>query len=338
MNKVRIAVIAAVLAVSSIPAFAGPGGAGPGSMAAGSAAAFGGGPSKEMVELETKVQILLDNVGKLQQSNDERMGVLKDLVQQNSDSVNRMSVTIDALQKEVSAQSTAQGTKAETLSGQLQSLNDSIDEIKARMNRLDKAVNEISSQQQTILPLIQNLPQPGGAQAAQAGQPAAPEQPAAQPAMAANTMPGPEAIPPAGGRGRTAPAAAAAGADVPDDQFKSAYSDYMAARYNVAAAEFADVVRSSPTSALAGDAYYYMAEIDYRNAKYSTAVKEYDKVIEQFPDSRKIPAAHLHKGQAYVQMQLKDAGIKEYRALIQRFPTSPEAAQARLKLAALSPR
>ena len=120
------------------------------------------GPSKEMIELETKVQLLLDAVSKLQQSNDERMGVLKDLVQQNSDSVNRMSVTVDNLQKQITAQQTTQGGKIDTVSGQIQSLNDSLDELKARMNRLEKTLNDVSTQQQSIIPVIQNLPQASG--------------------------------------------------------------------------------------------------------------------------------------------------------------------------------
>ena len=42
------------------------------------------GVSKEMIQLQTQVQQLQDAVARLQQSNDERMGVLKDLVQQTA--------------------------------------------------------------------------------------------------------------------------------------------------------------------------------------------------------------------------------------------------------------
>jgi len=44
--------------------------------------------NKDMVQLQTQVQELQDAVARLQQSNDERMGVLKDLVQQSADTVN----------------------------------------------------------------------------------------------------------------------------------------------------------------------------------------------------------------------------------------------------------
>ena len=57
--------------------------------------------SKEMIQLQQQIQDLQNAVAKLQQSNDERMGVLKDLVQQTADSVNKMSVTVGGLQQQI---------------------------------------------------------------------------------------------------------------------------------------------------------------------------------------------------------------------------------------------
>src|ERR1700744_2140407 len=54
--------------------------------------------SKEMVQLQTQVQQLQDMVQHLQASNDERMGVIVNLVQQNTDSVNRMMAAMNNLQ------------------------------------------------------------------------------------------------------------------------------------------------------------------------------------------------------------------------------------------------
>jgi tol-pal system protein YbgF len=140
-----------------------------------------------------------------------------------------------------------------------------------------------------------------------------------------------DAIPPSPA-GRRTPAAPAASGPPVDDLYKSAFNDFMAARYPVAASEFGDVIKAYPDAPLAGNAYYYLGEIDYRAGKYAAAAKDYDKVLEQYPDNPKIPAAHLHKGQALIEMRQNDAAIREFRALIQRFPTSPEATQARSKL------
>ena len=119
--------------------------------------------SKDMVQLQTQIQQLQDAVARLQQSNDERMGVMKDLIQQSADSVNRMSVTLNAIQKQVQTQQDAQNGKIDQVSGQIQSLNDSVDEIKARIGTLQKLVQDVQSQQQSMSANMQNLPQAGGA-------------------------------------------------------------------------------------------------------------------------------------------------------------------------------
>ncbi len=300
--------------------------------------------NKDMVQLQTQIQELQDAVARLQQSNDERMGVLKDLVQQSADSVNRMSVTIDGLQKQLSAQQTAEGTKVDTVSGQVSALNDSLDEIKARMNRLEKALNDISGEQQSLGAAILNLPQNNTApgltpQTAPNTQPIvsppntsqtrpqsrSPQPLDTQPDQTATNVPASRV--PAPTRQPASPAAPPAA-----DLYKAAYNDYIAAKYSIASSEFGDVIRSYPDNELTGNAYYYLGEIDYRAAKYSAAAKDYDHVLEQFPDNNKAPAAHLHKGQALIALKQNDAGVRELRALIQRFPNSPEAAQARSKL------
>ena len=297
--------------------------------------------NKDMVQLQTQVQQLLDAVARLQQSNDERMGVLKDLVQQSADSVNRLSVNVDVLQKQLATQQTTTGTRADQVSGQVQALNDSLDEIKARMIRLEKTLNDVQGQQQSMSAALQNLPGSGGA-APSGAQSTGPASSAYMPGP--NAIPdGPSASPSATRNGATAapptrtaaPPATAANAIPVTDLYRSAYTDYMAARYPIATSEFQDIIKSYPDDTLTGNAYYYLGEIDYRAARYAAAAHDYDKVLEQFPDNNKIPAAHLHKGQALIEMRQQEAGIRELRTLIQRFPTSPEATQARSKLNAL---
>lgn len=287
------------------------------------------GVNKDMVQLQTQIQQLQDAVARLQQSNDERMGVLKDLVQQNADSVNRMSLAVDTLGKELAAQQAASTTKLDGISGQMQSLNDSLDEIKARMNRLEKTLNDVQGLQQNINAGMQNLPQGSGSVAPSGRPPASAPPPEAvlspDPTLSGSALRKPSAAIPA-----TPPTAQPV-----EDLYKSAYSDFMAAKYPVAASEFNDVIRAYPDSSLAGNSFYYLGEIEYRTAKYTAAAKDYDKVLEQYPDNNKIPAAHLHKGQALIELKQNDAGIRELRALIQRFPNSPEAMSARSKLNAL---
>jgi len=279
--------------------------------------------SKEMVQLQTQVQQLQDAVARLQQSNDERMGVLKDLVQQTADSVNRMSVTVGSLEQKMAAQQEASSAKTDQVSGQIQSLNDSLDELKARMAKLDRVLGNIESQQQQTTALLQNLP---GATPAATPAPAGPgpaqsqqEMPDTQSAIAPIRNPQPQS---SGGSSA--------------ELYRVALSDYMAAKYPLAASEFADLIKQYPDDDLSGNAYFYLGEMNAKTLKPSIAVKDYDHLLEHYPDNAKIPAAHLHKGEALISMKEPDAGVRELRALIQRFPNSPEAAQARTRLNTLT--
>jgi TolA-binding protein len=267
--------------------------------------------SKEMIQLQQQIQDLQNAVAKLQQSNDERMGVLKDLVQQTADSVNKMSVSVGGLQQQLGAQQTADTAKSDQLSGQIQSLNDSLDELKARMSKLDRALATIDSQQQSTNALLQNLPAAGAPQTA-------------TPTTITPTQSAPQGPPP--------PAATQQSGPSVDDLYRGALGDYMAGKYPLAASEFADVIKNYPDENLSGNAYFYLGEINNKATKPSIAVKDYDHLIEHYPDNAKIPAAHLHKGETLISMKQPDAGVRELRALIQRFPNSPEAAQARSKL------
>jgi len=301
--------------------------------------------NKDLIQIQTQIQDLQDAVSKLQRSNDERMGVLKDLVQQSADSVNRMSLTIDALQKQLRTQQDAAGAKLEGVSGQVQAVNDSIDEIRARLNALDKALQSIQTQQQSINAGLQNLTPTqgtGGLGSPGTDLPAiAPTNvppPATQPAPATNRRGGkPSPAVPMASLGTSAPdtslaASPAAAVPAASDLYQTALSDYMAAKYTLASSEFSDVVRNYPGDALAGNAFYYQGEIDYRAGKFGAAVKDYDHVLDDFPDNQKVAVSHLHKGMALFELKQTDAGVRELRALITRFPASPEATAARSKL------
>jgi len=263
--------------------------------------------SKEIIELQTQVQQLLDMMQRLQSTLDTRLGVLQHLVEQTADNSNQMSATVNALQQKITAQSEANGGKLDTVSGQMQSMNDSVDELKSRLAKLDKSVQDMQTQ-------LQNIQSPP-ANAAPAGQPGDPN------------------APQGGGAAMGSPAVPAANLAPPlKDTFQAGVRDYNAAHYSVAASEFQDVLHYYPMDDMAGTAQFYLGEIDYRQLNYADAVKAYDAVLEGFPGSPKAPAAQLKKGLALLQLNKKDAGIHELRALIQRHPQTSEAEQARTKL------
>ena len=288
--------------------------------------------NKDMIQLQTQIQDLQNAVAKLQQSNDERMGVMKDLVQQTSDAVNKMSVSVDGMKLQMQNQQEAAGTKSDQLSGQIQSLNDTLDELKARMARMEKALGDIQGQQQSMSAALNNLPQ-------QTGTPTGPQGAPVQNSAPPSSGPAPDQgnLPPTSNV--VAPVAGPpAGAPPIGDMYRQAYGDYIAAKYPLASAEFQDLANAYPDDNLSGNAYFYMGEIDLRTQKPTASVTMYNHLIEHFPDNVKVPAAHLHKAEAMIAMKQNDKAALELRALIQRFPNSPEAATARTKLVAVSAR
>jgi len=296
--------------------------------------------NKDMLELQAQIQQLQAAVAHLQQSNDESMGALKLLVEQTADSVNKMSITVNGLALKSQNQQDAFTTKSDQLSGQIQSLNDSLDELKARLDKMQKALTDIQSQQQTTAAVLGNLPQAGQPAAPVSSEPAAPTPPPSGRKGKGTASAAPEGSSPFSGDVAAPTGAAPAEAAPPPvaEMYRSAYADYIAAKYPLAGSEFSDLIKAYPDDNLAGNAYFYIGEIDSRTQKPTAAVKAYDHVLEHYPDNPKIPAAHLHKAEAMIAMHQNDPATRELHALIQRFPNSPEAAQARTRLANLHAR
>ena len=266
--------------------------------------------AKEIIELQTQVSQLQDLITQMKQSNDERMGVLLHMVQQNADSISRMTTQVGAMQQAMSSQNENQH-----LSGQMQALNDSVDELKTRIGKLDATLQSMQAQ-------LQNVQNPSTGP----GQPSGPA-PAGPNGMANNA-------PPAGGFSPSQAPANDSGNPAPPLQqtYQAALRDYNSAKYDLSNSEFSDVIKSYPQDDLAGNAHFYMGEIAYRQGKYAQAVKQYDVVLEQFAGNPKAPAAQLRKGESLLETQQREAGAQELRSLIQRYPQTPEAAEARSKL------
>src|SRR5580658_6007092 len=107
------------------------------------------GVSKEIIELQTQVQQLQEQMTAMQRSFDERMGVMKNLVEQDTDAINKVTGAITALQGTLQKQQGDQSAHVDQLSGQLQSLNDTLDELKARLAKVSKQLEDMQSSQQS---------------------------------------------------------------------------------------------------------------------------------------------------------------------------------------------
>jgi len=114
------------------------------------AAAPAWGVSKEMIQLQTQVDTLQQQMTHMQQSFDERMGVMKNLLDQNTDTINKAASAMTALQNTLQKQQSESGSHVDQLSGQIQSLNDTLDELKARLTKVSKQLEDMQSTQQNM--------------------------------------------------------------------------------------------------------------------------------------------------------------------------------------------
>src|SRR6202051_2719412 len=105
--------------------------------------------SKEMIQLQTQVQQLQEQMTAMQRSFDERMGVMKNLVERDTDAANKVGTAINALQLTLQKQQGDSSTRVDQLSGQIQSLNDTLDELKARLAKVSKQLEDMQSSQQS---------------------------------------------------------------------------------------------------------------------------------------------------------------------------------------------
>jgi methyl-accepting chemotaxis protein len=123
-NRVIYVTCALLLLLTSVPGFA---------------------VNKEIVQLQTQVQQLDDQIGRMQESFYENMGVLSDLVGQQTDAINQINTNFQNFQKSLTGQSASFGQRNDKVSRQVQALNDSLVEAQAKLAefsaQLDQFVN-----------------------------------------------------------------------------------------------------------------------------------------------------------------------------------------------------
>jgi len=108
------------------------------------------GASKEIIQLQTQVQQLQEQMTNMRQTFDERMGVMKNLVEQNTDAANKTTAAITSLQSTLQKQQGDTAGRVDQLSGQMQALNDTLDELKVRLAKVSKQLEDMQSTQQSL--------------------------------------------------------------------------------------------------------------------------------------------------------------------------------------------
>jgi len=250
-----------------------------------------------LIQIQTVVNQLQNDMRDLRSALDERMGMVRQLIEQSTVTVSKLNTAIDAVQRNVQSSVAAQGAKVDQVTTNVQALNDSIEDIRARLGRLSEqmvamrmAIETLQTQQTQI--------QQAAAQAVASSQPGAPGQPA--------------------GSG-------AAPAPPPKELYDNALRDLSSGNTELAMKEFLDYLRYYPDTDLAGNAQFYVGESLYRQKKYREAIDAYDTVLDRYPRGNKAAAARLKKGLSFFELKDRAGGERELRRLMRDFPNSDEA-------------
>lgn len=276
---------------------------------------------KEIIQLQQQVALLMNQVQDLQSAFTSNVAVIKSLLSQNTDTVNKLTLAVNNIQQSLNNQNSANSQSQGQTAQQFQAVNDSLDELRGRLSRMEDVLKQIQTAQQTIQSAPAPAPAPGQPTAGQstAGQPST------GPAVSGN------AAPPDG----SASAAAPNDGLPPTQLFQNALSDYVSGSYPLAKDELRQYLSKYPDGGHDAEAAYYLGDIYSKERDYRHAVTEFDTVIQKYPNHHLIPGAHLKKGYALLAMGSRSAGIKELRNLITRYPTSQEAKQAKEQLRVL---
>ena len=253
------------------------------------------GQKKDTLLLMRQLDTMQQTINSMQKTLDSQTAVLRTLVEQANDNVNSMKITVDELRKATQQNLASSNARFDSMTSQIQTLSESLEEAKARLAKLSEQV----AQTQNIIQTLNAPPAP------------------------ANGTPG------TGAQGDVKPPASVPDADT---LYKSGLSYFSGGQYQLAVQAFQEYLQYYGDTDLASNAQFYIGECYYSQSDYAQAVEEYNKCLDRYPKGNKLAAAQLKKGYALLSMDQQQAGVRELRSLIQRFPNARESDLARQRL------
>jgi tol-pal system protein YbgF len=265
-----------------------------------------GAVAREIIELQTGVSQLIQGQHAMQTAITQNAAVQRTLIEQSLDSVNKLSTSMAAVQKNTQDFSAASGARLDTMGTQVQGLSDNVADLQARLGKLDQKLTDIQNTLQNVDSKM-----------------AAPPPPAAPPAATGPT--------PSGGPGAS-PLASAAPPASADVLYSNGLRDINGKHYDLAAQEFQDYLKYYNDTDLASNAQFYLGEIAFMQGDYQHALDAYNKVIENYPKSFKTASARMRKGFCLAELGQKAAAIRELRTVVRQYPGTDEAKRSAAKL------
>ena len=106
--------------------------------------------AREIIELQRDVTTLLQGQKDIQTQMTQDHTVQKTLIEQSSDTVNKLNTTMSSLQKSVQDVQANSGTRLDTMSTQVQGLSDNLEEIKSRLGKVNQQLVDLQNSVQNI--------------------------------------------------------------------------------------------------------------------------------------------------------------------------------------------
>lgn len=115
--------------------------------------------------------------------------------------------------------------------------------------------------------------------------------------------------------------------------YEAAFQLMKQGDYTGASRAFRAFISRYPSSSLASNAQYWIAESNYFVRNFRLALKEFLQVEARYPDSRKLPDAMLKIGYTYYELGEWEKARQYLEAVIKRYPNTRDARSAQTRLA-----
>ena len=119
--------------------------------------------------------------------------------------------------------------------------------------------------------------------------------------------------------------------------FAAAYSDYSRGNFDLALSEFKQYVETFPSSELADNAQYWIAEILLAQRKPAEAIAELEKVAQVNPQGDKTAMALYKRATLLLEAGKKEEAVAQFLVLVKGYEKTNEAALATQQLQQIAP-
>jgi len=121
----------------------------------------------------------------------------------------------------------------------------------------------------------------------------------------------------------------------PSQLYENAFLDVRKGNYELAIAQFRDVLEYFGQTDYAPNARYWIGECWYSLEKYDSALVEFDDLVVNYPNSDRLPTALYKMGRCYEEKGLPRRAREYYERVIHEYANSLEAKPAQSRLTQL---